>query len=384
MRTIEGQIFIRTKGAETVKLSLVEVQLFDVKAIVEDMESKRKAAASIDGYLQALNHEATEAERHAEEVYKRLSSAGQTDAIDAAAAAHTEAGLRSIDVQEKAYYPRSADYYFSDLPKPLQTTKTDADGKFAFQIPVGSYALAAISSREAGEETEKYHWMIKVTADVDKKVMLANDNLSSSGSPDSIVATLRYAPWEYSAYGAKLKFLTEQTGIAEGRAEGYLEQKLTSEAKIRYLKAQLVEPPLRNLQTLAAFVEQDKQKRNAAEAAKKQSAETAQKEAAAAAAAEVTKKEAAAAAAAAAEGAKKEMERQDELEIFRKNPKAAQRKAIELYPDLSVAGSPLNKEFVERTKRYQTEKKAFFAEPDWPVRLAKECSEALAAKPVPK
>lgn len=78
------------------------------------------------------------------------------------------------------------------------------------------------------------------------------------------------------------------------------------------------------------------------------------------------------------------MERQIDLEVFRKGPRPAQRKAIELYPDVGVAGSPLNKEFVERAKRYQTEKKEFFAQPDWPVRLAKECREALAAKPEAK
>lgn len=40
--------------------------------------------------------------------------------------------------------------------------------------------------------------------------------------------------------------------------------------------------------------------------------------------------------------------------------------------------------FNERVKRYRTEKTEFFAESDWPVRLAKECSEVLAAKPVAK
>ena len=64
--------------------------------------------------------------------------------------------------------------------------------------------------------------------------------------------------------------------------------------------------------------------------------------------------------------------------------RTVQRKTIELYPDLGVADSPLNKEFVERVKIYRIEKKEFFSEPDWPVRLAKECSEALAAKPKAK
>ena len=173
--------------------------------------------------------------------------------------------------------------------------------------------------------------------------MLANDNLSSNGSPDSIIATLRYAPWEYPACSAKLKLLIKKSWIASTRGKGsFWEQQETSKAQIKYLEAQLAAPQIPNLAFLAAFVDQDKQKRVAAgsgKVAKKEAAETAM---------------------------------------------IAQRKAIELYPDLSVADSPLNKEFRERMTIYRIKKKEFFAEPDWPVRLAKECSDALAAKPVPK
>ena len=361
MRTIEGQVFIRTQGAETIKLSLVEVQLFDEKSMAAAVERKRKAAVSIDEYFQLMKREAAEAERHAEDANKRAQrldpfSDGTTAIKKAAVRAHIVAGFRSIDAEEKAYYPRSADYYFSGLPKPLQTTKTDADGKFVFKMPIGSYVLAAISSRETGEKTEKYHWMVKVAADVANKIMLANDNLSSSGSPDSIIATLRYAPWEYPAYPAMRKLSIEKLAISHAQEMGsFWEQERASEAQIRYLKAQLATPQIRNLDSLAAFIEQEKEQRVVA--ASKHQAELA---------------------------AAAESDRQTQLEPFRKDPKLAQRKAIELYPDVGVAGSRLNKEFVARVKRYQSEKKDFFVEPDWPIRLAKECSEDLAAKQLAK
>ena len=76
-------------------------------------------------------------------------------------------------------------------------------------------------------------------------------------------------------------------------------------------------------------------------------------------------------------------QRQFQLALYRQNPGIAQRKAIELYPDLGVAGSPLNAEFVARVKRYQMEKKEFFADPDWPIRLGKECSDDLKGKNAP-
>jgi hypothetical protein len=51
----------------------------------------------------------------------------------------------------------------------------------------------------------------------------------------------------------------------------------------------------------------------------------------------------------------------------------AQQRAIRLYPDLGVAGSALNQEFVARYRRYKTDRPAFFKDPEWPTALAREC-----------
>lgn len=50
MRTIEGQIFIRTKGGDNIKLSLVDVLLFDEKVLTRDLEAKRKTAKPVEDY----------------------------------------------------------------------------------------------------------------------------------------------------------------------------------------------------------------------------------------------------------------------------------------------------------------------------------------------
>jgi tetratricopeptide (TPR) repeat protein len=52
-------------------------------------------------------------------------------------------------------------------------------------------------------------------------------------------------------------------------------------------------------------------------------------------------------------------------------------RAVQLYPQLGVAGSPLNREFVARHNRYKAERPAFFINPEWPMQLAKECVNAL-------
>jgi hypothetical protein len=55
---------------------------------------------------------------------------------------------------------------------------------------------------------------------------------------------------------------------------------------------------------------------------------------------------------------------------------AAQR-AIQAYPELGIANSPLNKEFLRRHKSYEASNPKFFSEPEWPTKLARESAEAL-------
>lgn len=54
--------------------------------------------------------------------------------------------------------------------------------------------------------------------------------------------------------------------------------------------------------------------------------------------------------------------------------------ALRLYPDLGVANSPLNREFVARYRSYQRLQPDFFQDPAWPVILVKECAAALGER----
>jgi hypothetical protein len=56
---------------------------------------------------------------------------------------------------------------------------------------------------------------------------------------------------------------------------------------------------------------------------------------------------------------------------------AAQQRAVKLYPDLAVADSKLNREFLRRYKLYRKENPAYFNNPEWPTALAGECQKAL-------
>ncbi len=343
MRTIEGQVFIRTKGAETIKLSLVDVMIFDEKLVSEHLDKKRTQAKPFEDYLRPIEKAACDAFQKAESSANSAQSNLFRDTsnnilLGAFWVRENQAKIakeRWDELRRMFVFLHSSFFLFQGLPDPLQTTKTDADGKFTFKVPNGSYVFVAKSSRNAGADiiggrsfpkTEFYKWLVRVKVAADMKVMLANDNLSSSGSVDSLISTE------------------------------------DSEELVRYEGF--------NIDAVAAFVENDNRVRVAVENAKQEAARQAQ--IAWTAKVEMARK------------AKIEDEREAQLQIFWKNPKAAQQKAIELFPDVGMAGSLLNKEFVVRVKRYQTEKKEFFAEPDWPVRLAKECSEALAAKPEAK
>lgn len=52
-------------------------------------------------------------------------------------------------------------------------------------------------------------------------------------------------------------------------------------------------------------------------------------------------------------------------------------RALQQFPALAVANSPLNREFVARFHRYQSTNQAYFKDNDWPLHLAAESQAAL-------
>ncbi len=58
----------------------------------------------------------------------------------------------------------------------------------------------------------------------------------------------------------------------------------------------------------------------------------------------------------------------------------AQREAVRRYPQLGVAGSPLNTAFNARYKAYQQQRPDYFRDPSWPIRLAEELAPSQPAK----
>lgn len=58
----------------------------------------------------------------------------------------------------------------------------------------------------------------------------------------------------------------------------------------------------------------------------------------------------------------------------------AQKEAVRRYPELGVAGTKFNTEFVARYRRYQQERPGYFMDKLWPISLAEETDRSLGPK----
>ena len=56
---------------------------------------------------------------------------------------------------------------------------------------------------------------------------------------------------------------------------------------------------------------------------------------------------------------------------------AAKWRAVALYPRLGIADSPLNRAFLARVRRYQSERPEIFDNPEWATLIARECATEL-------
>jgi hypothetical protein len=91
----------------------------------------------------------------------------------------------------RADYLNSGAPYFKNLPHPIASVKTDADGKFKLELPSSTdqVIIVATATRHVPTgERENYFWAVKVMPPA--TVTLSNDNLTDSGATDSALQTL--------------------------------------------------------------------------------------------------------------------------------------------------------------------------------------------------
>jgi hypothetical protein len=88
------------------------------------------------------------------------------------------------------YY--SGAFYFGFLGFPIQTTETDADGKFGIQVPQsGRFVIAAQAKRSVGDATEHYYWLQPISLEGQQQLTknLSNNNRTSTTGTSSLIHT---------------------------------------------------------------------------------------------------------------------------------------------------------------------------------------------------
>jgi hypothetical protein len=229
---IKGEVFVVTKGAQNIKLALVEVSAIPEKDIKEFVDKKSTLVETerkkLEGKYDSANkeyqialkqyQEADQLETDAEQKYQEASkkvleaiTSGDDSAEETARRDreywHSQR-LKYISSGEKftKQYKETAwkearvnldawptpEFIFKDFPvdKAIAKATTDSDGRFTLKIPAkGKFALIAHSNRQILSMTEEYHWFTWVTLDGSdtKNIMLSNTNLINIEHPEMII-----------------------------------------------------------------------------------------------------------------------------------------------------------------------------------------------------
>jgi hypothetical protein len=190
---LDGEVFIVTQGAESVKLGLVEVRILPYEATKTSISKTRadaeKQVANLQPKLDAARAALTSAEgrsdaarAESDTAFKRTQKQSTDDyegvmaSYDASSRAAdrwladlraTDSARRSVTELEKQVRSwNSGAFYFASLPSPLTSVKTDSDGKFSILLDrTATVVLAANATRHVADKIENYYWLITVSLD---------------------------------------------------------------------------------------------------------------------------------------------------------------------------------------------------------------------------
>ncbi len=220
---VSGQVFIVTKGSENIRLALVVVSAIPYIDMQAHLKLKKQFAIEQQNILkpkydiakveydiaktQSKEEKAKVAEERAGEAYRSDDSFKSERWEDRAPLKFTNPQkkieymqameeaqriraqpdnldyslkLRNYEDLKRQYNFYNMDNFASLLPLPLgiAQSKTDADGKFSLNIPVGKYMFVANARRDVSGTTEQYQWLVLVDASLHTQpLLLSNDNL---------------------------------------------------------------------------------------------------------------------------------------------------------------------------------------------------------------
>src|SRR5438105_3352441 len=171
---ISGQVFIVTRGAETIKLALVPIAAYkkeDVLATVKAVDVEfTKAREKTANFVQAIH----EAYKEADTARQQLSNEAKYQEANRISALASDLMRLEFSARRRSGFLNGSDIYFKQLQRDHRVVATDAEGKFTMKIPDdGEFALVASAHREVPDNIELYFWIVPAKQHTD----LTNENL---------------------------------------------------------------------------------------------------------------------------------------------------------------------------------------------------------------
>lgn len=218
--TIQGQVFVVTKGGDSKKLALVNVYAFKPQEVTNTflMVEEKDRQAREDAYIERDDasgalHKATmeKIKSNGDEIiaYMRNYSAIPHARLEVLIKQKeemtekmTELELmplkeRKINAEKRFEYLSSYRYFIkamSTFPS-AGSSKSDSDGIFEITLPVGEYVIIAQGDRSVGGRDEFYEWLVRVSlTKSNKKIFLSNDNLATTRCEECVPLPVLKAP----------------------------------------------------------------------------------------------------------------------------------------------------------------------------------------------
>jgi hypothetical protein len=210
---VEGDVFVVTKGRQNIKLALVDVALLPE---VTAKQLAQKATADAQVALRAARGRTKQAEEAARSQDGKVASASADREVaqqerlraigtptsekaegryqEALGAWERELKAHSslLEKQKRALLEEMSVLecgFFRGrlIGEAVARAKSDADGKFSFDVVGGRYGLVAFSSRLVGDKTEEYCWLNWLAVPPAGRLMLSNDNMLDSACADCLI-----------------------------------------------------------------------------------------------------------------------------------------------------------------------------------------------------
>jgi hypothetical protein len=179
--SVSGEIFITTRGGDTIKISGADVRFFSREAVQKAYdEALGTAPSDIPNYDESIatwTKLATDFDR-----LKGQFSGYKRDELTERAKSSWE-HVQNLK-NAKAEWPH-ASYIFTFFPEAKFQTLTDSEGRFSISLPQGDWVAVAESRRSLGKTEERYYWTLP--AQGGKQLLLTNQNMVTASSSDSVI-----------------------------------------------------------------------------------------------------------------------------------------------------------------------------------------------------